>query len=380
LPYFVTYAVSIGELSIKKVKGLRIAAAAGLALTVTATPLLGGTHSANAARRQAASGTVGFLFSDFTTSARWEFDKSYYEAALKALDPNVSVSIKDATNDQTQQANQARSLLTTGAKVLIDVPVDSAQAAAIVRLAHANSPKVPVIAYDRLIQGAPVDAYTTFDGFSVGAQQAKYLIAHVKKGGSIVSIAGASTDNNAILFHAGAMSVIQPLVKQGVYKLVYDKYTPKWDNNTGQAEMAAALTQNKNKVDGVLVANDGLAGGVIAALKAQGLAGKIPVTGQDATIAGFQQILLGNQSMTIYKPLKLLASAAAKVTDAFLNHKMYTFPTTTDNGAGKIPTVLLPVTTVTKANIKSTVIKDGFIKRSDICVAQTEAACKALGI
>jgi len=364
----------------KKVKGLRIAAAAGLALTVTATPLLGGAHAANAARRQAASGTVGFLFSDFTTSARWQFDKSYYEASLKTLDPNVSVSIKDAKTDQTQQANQARSLLTTGAKVLVDVPVDSAQAAAIVRLAHQNNPKVKVIAYDRLITGAPVDAYTTFDGFSVGAQQAAYLIAHVKRGGTLVSIAGASTDNNAHLFHSGAMSVLQPLINKGYYKLVYDKYTPNWDNNTAQTEMAAALTQNKNRVDGVLVANDGMAGGVVAALKAQGLAGKIPVTGQDATIAGFQQILLGNQSMTIYKPLKLLANAAARVTDAFLNGRTYSFHTYTDNGAGKVPTILLPVTTVTKANIKSTVIKDGFIKRSDICVSQTEAACTALGL
>ena len=362
----------------QKSTGLRIVAAAGLALTVTATPLLTGAHTANAAHRQAATGTVGFLFSDFTTSARWQFDRDYYIAAMKSLDPGVTVKYTDAKTDQTKQQNQAQSLLTSGAKVLIDVPEDSAGAAAIVRIAHQNSPKVPVIAYDRLIKGAPVDAYTTFDGFSVGQQQARYLVAHLKKGATIVSIAGASTDNNALLFHAGAFSVLQPLINNGTYKLGYDKYTPAWANTTAQAEMASALNKLGNKVDGVLVANDGMAGGVVTALAAQGLAGKIPVTGQDATVAGLQQILLGKQSMTIYKPLKLLATAAAQVTDAFLNHKMYHYKTTTPNGAGNIPTVLLPVTTVTKDNIASTVIKDGFVTKAQLCQGPAAATsfCK----
>ena len=295
-----------------------------------------------------ATGSVGFLFSDFTTSARWEFDKSYYLADMKKLDPGVTVNVQDAKASQTTQQNEAQSELTKGDKVLIDVPVDSAGAAAIVKLAHANNPPVPVIAYDRLITGTPVDAYVSFDGFAVGVQQAKYLVAHVKKGGTIVSIAGAPTDNNAHLFYNGAMSVLKPLFNNGTYKLGYDKFTPNWDPSLGQAEMAAALTKLNNKVDGVLSANDGLAGGILIALKAQGLAGKVPVTGQDATVAGLQQILLGNQSMTIYKPLAKLAGAAAKVTDIFLSGKKFTSMVTTPNGAGNVPSILLPVETVTR--------------------------------
>ncbi|GAC1643395.1 MAG: D-xylose ABC transporter substrate-binding protein [Chloroflexota bacterium] len=351
-------------------------AAAGLvvAVTVGASPLLNPAH---AARPQAASGKVGFLFSDFTTSARWAFDRDYFKAALHAKDPGASVVVQDAKTDQTRQLNEAKSLLTSGVKVLIDVPVDSVQAKAIVQAAHSNSPRVPVIAYDRLINDVPVDAYTSFNGFAVGKQQARYLVKHVKKGGTIVSIAGSTTDNNAHLFHDGAFSVLQPLINKGVYKLAYDKYTPNWAATAAQAEMASALNKLNNKVDGVLVANDGMAGGVVAALKAQGLAGKIPVTGQDATVAGLQQIVQGTQSMTVYKPLRKLARAAAIITDLFLNHKKFSTSNTTANGAGKIPTILIPVVTVTKSNIKSTVIADGFVKRAELCAGIAGACAKA---
>ena len=363
----------------KHIQSARRVAAAVLTvgLLAGATPAL--THStASAARAGAASGSVGFLFSDFTTSARWQFDKSFYISALKALDPAVTVSVQDAKASQSTQQNEAQSVLTAGVKVIIDVPVDSAGAAAIVRLAHANKPYVPVIAYDRLITGVPVDAYASFDGFQVGVQQAKFLIAHVKKGGTIVSIAGAPTDNNAHLFYNGAMSVLKPLFANHTYTLGYDKFTPSWDPSLGQSEMAAALTKLNNKVDGVLSANDGLAGGIEIALKAQGLAGKVPVTGQDATVAGLQQILLGNQSMTIYKPLRLLANAAAKITNTLLAGKKYTSMTMTPNGAGNVPTVLLPVETVTKANIASTVLADGFVTKAVLCKGIPASACAGL--
>ena len=358
-------------------QGLRKVAAAGLLLGLTASTVPAFSQ-AHAQQPHAASGTVGFLFSDFTTSARWKSDRDYYVGALKMLAPGVTVKIQDASTDQTRQQTQAASLLTAGAKVLVDVPVDSGQAGAIVKAAHANKPYVPVIAYDRLISGAAEDAYVSFDGFSVGVQQAKYLISQVKKG-TIVSIAGATTDNNAHLFYNGAMSVLKPLIANGTYKLGYDKFTPKWDNNTAQAEMASALTKLNNKVDGVLVANDGMAGGVVAALKAQNLAGKIPVTGQDATTAGLQQILLGTQSMTVYKPLKSLATTAAQVTNTFLQGKKFTSKTMVQSGTFSIPSVLLPVVTVTKANIKETVLKDGFVTKAVLCNG-IAAACTAAGI
>ena len=363
----------------KKTQSLRFVAAAGLsaALLAGATPTFHQLQGANAATARA-GGSVGFLITDFTTSARWQFDKQYVIANLAKTDPGVSVKVEDAKADQTRQQQEANALLTAGVKVLIDVPVDSSQAAAIVRAAHANKPYVPVIAYDRLISGAAVDAYTSFDGFAVGVQQAQYLVAHVKKGGTIVSIAGATTDNNAHLFYNGAMSVLQPLFKNGTYKLGYDKFTPSWDNNTAKAEMAAALTKLNNKVDGVLVANDGMAGGVVSALKAQGLAGKIPVTGQDATVAGIQQILLGNQSMTIYKPLRKLAAAAASITHTLLQGKKFTSMTTVNNGMIKVPSIIIPVETVTKANIAQTVIKDGFVTKAELCNGIPASACAGL--
>jgi len=259
---------------------------------MTALPVARQVQAAKPAKLNI-SGKIAFLFSDFTTSDRWQFDRKYFIADLEQLAPRIQVVVQDAKAAQTNQQNQAKSVLTSGVKLIIDVPVDSAQAAAIVRDAHTESPSVPDIAYDRLITGAKEDGYASFDGFGVGVQQAKYLKAHVKKGGTIVSIAGSPTDNNAHLFYNGAMSVLRPLFKSNYFKLGYDKFTPDWDAAKAQQEMASALNSLNNKVDGVLVANDGMAGGVVTALAAQHLAGKIPVTGQDATVAGLQQILLG---------------------------------------------------------------------------------------
>lgn len=324
--------------------------------------------------KSAITGKVGFLFSDFTTSARWQFDKKFFIQELHKLDPKVQVVATDAKADQTTQQNQAKALLTQGVKVLIDVPVDSAQAAAIVRAAHAEKPRVPVLAYDRLITGAYEDAYASFNGFSVGAQQGTFIKTHVAKGGTIVEIAGAPTDNNAHLFHQGAFSVLQPLINSKYYTLGYNIFTPSWSATTAQQEMSSALNKLNNKVNGVLVANDGMAGGVISALAKQHLAGKIPVTGQDATVAGIQQILIGNQSMTVYKPIRELSIVSAHIVDLWLHHKVYHSAVKTQTGAGKTPSAIKKVETVTKSNIKSTVIKDGFVTKAELCTNAVPAA------
>lgn len=342
------------------------------ALGITALPF---ANHAQAQRQGAVTGKVGFLISDFTTSARWKTDLADVIAALKITDPGVTVVEDDAHTNQTTQNNQAKSLLTEGVKAIIDVPVDSLGAKQIVQDAHANKPPVPVLAYDRLIQGAPVDAYATFNGFAVGVKQATFLKFHVKKGSTIVSIAGSSDDNNAHLFHDGAFSVLRPLFKKGYFKLGYDKYTPAWSSTTAQAEMASALTKLNNKVGGVLVANDGMDAGVIAALRAQHLAGKVPITGQDGTVAGLQQILLGNQGMTVYKPIKNLAVSAAHIVHLLLNGQKFTSPHSFNNGVGNVPTSLLPVVTVTAKNMRETVIKDGFATRAEICANIPASAC-----
>ena len=323
------------------------------------------------------SATVGFLIADYTTSARWQFDRDFFIAALHQRDPGAEVVVQDAKTDQTRQQNQAVSLLTAGAKVLVDVPVDSVQAKRIVELAHASNPAVPVIAYDRLIKGAKVDAYTSFDAMEIARQQARFIVQHVPHG-TIVAIEGSPTDENALILHRGSFEVLDPLIKSGRYKLGYDRYTPNWDANKAQAEMTSALDKLGDKVDAVLVANDGMASGVIAALRAQHLEGKVLVTGQDATVVGLQNILLGRQSMTIYKPLRKLADAAARVTSAFLHHKPVPATTTVDNGMTKVPAILLGTVTVTKANIKSTVIADKFATKEDICNGLPPAACAGL--
>ncbi len=348
---------------------MRIVPALGLAVVAAGALGLAGCAS----NKQ----SVGFLISDYTTSARWQFDRSYYVDAMKQRNPDVDVVVDDAKTDQTNQQNQAKSLLTGGAKLLLDVPVDAVQAAAIVTAAHANDPRVPVIAYDRLIKNADVDAYVTFDPIAVGKQQAQYIVDHVKSG-NIVSIAGAATDNNAIYYHQGAMDVLQPLVKSGRYKLVYDKYTPNWDSNQAQAETASALNNNGNNVAAVLVANDGMAGGVDAAIKAQHLEGKVVVTGQDATVAGLQNVLTGSQSMTIYKPIKKLAEAAAQISDALIKGQKPATTSTVNNGKIDVPTIALPVVTVTKANIASTVIADGFVTKDQLCNGIPASACSGL--
>lgn len=332
--------------------------------TIAAFPVA--NHVQAAPQRAGVTGKIAFLFSDFTTSARWQSDRKFFIQEMKKLDPGIQVVVYDAKAAQTNQQNQAKSALTSGVKLIVDAPVDSAQAAAIVRAAHANRPRVPVIAYDRLITGAYEDAYASFVGYNVGVKQGKFLKAHVAKGGTIVSIAGSPTDNNAHLFYSGAMSVLRPLFKSGYYKLGYDKFTPDWNAATAQQEMASALNQLNNKVDGVLSANDGMAAGIITALQAQKLAGKVVVTGQDGTIAGLQQICLGNLSMTVYKPYRILAKATAHIADTLLHGKAFKSKIHTQTGAGGTPSSLSPVVTVTKSNIKSTEIADGFIKKSDV--------------
>lgn len=360
-------------------------AAAGLAVVAMSSfPVAGNVQAAHSAKAQALAplrGRVGFLMSDFTTSARWKLDEAAFKKAIHKVLPYIQVIVTDAKAAQTTQQHQATSDLTNGVKVLVDVPVDAGQAAQIVRLAHQNSPRVPVIAYDRLITGAREDAYVSFNNYAVGVAQGKYIQSHVAKGGTIVEIAGASTDNNALLFHAGAMSVLQPLFNSGYYKLGYSIFTPNWDNAAGLKEMQSALNKLNNKVSGVLAANDGLAGSVVTALKAQNLAGKVPITGQDATTAGMQQILLGNQGMTIYKPVHLEAEAAAHWTALFLRHKMVHEPKTTATGAGPTPTKIDPITIVTKANIVRVahiMYKDGYVTRADLCNNIPASACAGM--
>jgi D-xylose transport system substrate-binding protein len=320
-----------------------------------------------------------------TKTARYETqDKPLFEAKVKELDPTAQILYSNANQDATQQQSQADAAITNGAKVLVLDPVDSASAASIVK--KANAAKIPVIAYDRLITGAPIDSYISFDNEQVGKLQGEALLAKLLKttGGKkprIVMINGSPTDNNATLFKKGAHSVFD-----GKVDIVAEYDTPDWSPDKAQTEMDQAITKvGKTGFDGVYAANDGTAGGAIASMKAAGIDPKTrPTTGQDAELPAIQRILLGEQYMTVYKAIKLEASTAAEMAVALAQGKP--LPPTlavvnVNNGTKDVASVLLKPVTVFTDNIKTTVVQDGFWTVAQIAnTPALQAAAKAAGL
>ena len=304
-----------------------------------------------------------------TKTARYDTqDKPLFVAKVKELAPDIEVLYSNANQDANEQQSQADAALTNGAKVLVLDPVDSASAASIVTKAAAQ--KVPVISYDRLILNAPVDYYISFDNAKVGQLQGQALLDKLTKDGNagktIVMINGAPTDNNAKLFKQGAHSVLDGKVKIGAE---FD--TPDWSPDKAQTEMDQAITKlGKSGFVGVYCANDGTAGGAIASMKGAGIDPSTkPTTGQDAELAGIQRVLLGEQYMTIYKAIKPEASDAAELAVALAKGEAVPADLTltkTNNGNKDVDSVILPPVAVTKDNIKSTVVADGFWSAADI--------------
>jgi len=312
---------------------------------------------------------VGFLLPDSATGSRFVVqDQPLTEAAIKKYLPGVTIDSLNAQNSADTQLTQATTELTKGACILVAVAVDSTSAAAIVQKAKAS--KVPVIAYDRLIQDNDLAYYLTFDNVAVGRAQGQFIKDHHKMGDNISFINGSMTDNNALLFAQGAHEVLDPLIKSGELKQVYEQYTPMWSPETAQTEMAAALTQNKNNIQIAYMANDAMANTAIAALKTQQLNGKVVVTGQDAETVGVHNVLSGDQSMTVYKPIKNLADSTGKLVAALsagTDPLVIANQKTTTMGKAVIPSALLPVTSATKENLKDTVFADGYVKKEDVC-------------
>lgn len=319
--------------------------------------------------------TIAFLMPENSSPRYEQVDRPEFEKMAKAADPNVNLIITNANSNPDTQLNQAQSAITNGADVLVVDPVDGKAGAAIVAFAARN--QIPVISYDRLIQASKPAGYVSFDNKKVGELQGQYIADHVPAGGSIIMIGGAPTDPNAFDFRDGALSVINPLVQAGKLKISYSVMTPDWSTENAFQETQQALTRLNNKVDGVLAANDGTASGVIRALQAVGLAGKVPVTGQDATNGGLTFILAGLQSMTVFKYVPQEAAAAAqfavslaatgKAPDGLVNAAV-------DNGKIKVPSVLLTPVVVTADNMNDTVIKSGYTTLADICVGDAAKA------
>lgn len=312
---------------------------------------------------------VGILLPETASSARWDSkDKPLLTADITAALPNATVDYANAQGNSATQLNQAEADLTKGDCILVVGAHDSVAAAAIV--AKAKQQNVPVIAYDRLIQSKDLSFYVSFDNVRVGELQGQYIVDHHKKGDHVAMINGSQTDNNAVLFKQGAISKLQPLFDSGELKKVYDTFTPDWNNDTARTEMDQALTQNGNNIQIAYVANDGMANSVIASLKAQHLNKKVPVTGQDATVAGIQNILTGDQAMTVYKAITKEAQATASLVAAISKGEdttsMINGQTKTSDGSS-IPSILETPVAVDKTNIATTVIADGFVTKSDVC-------------
>ena len=314
-----------------------------------------------------------------TKTARYESkDKPLFEADVAKL-CGAQVLYSNANQDAPTQANQADAALTNGANVLVLDAVDGAAAASIATKAKAQ--KVPVVSYDRLILNAPVDYYISFDNAGVGKLQGTALLTALgsKTNPTVVEINGDPTDNNATLFKQGAHSVLD-----GKTNIAKEYDTPQWSPDNAQKEMTQALTALNNKVDGVLAANDGTAGGAIAAMKAAGVNPLPPITGQDAELAAIQRIVAGTQTMTVYKAIVPEAEKAAELacdlaTGVSVPSDM-TGGKTVNNKNIDVPSILLTPVAVTKDNVKDTVVKDAFWTKADICTADFAAACTAAGL
>jgi D-xylose transport system substrate-binding protein len=316
---------------------------------------------------------IALLLPESKTTRYEEHDRPDFTAKVKALCPNCEVLYSNASQDPAKQLNQANAALTNGANVLVLDAVDAKSAAGIVN--SAKQKNVPVIAYDRLIASAPIDYYVSFDNVRQGRIQAQTLLDKLgsgAKGKSIVMVNGAPTDPSAGDYKKGAHQVFD---KSGV-KIGKEYDTPDWS--------PAVTALGKTGFVGVYSANDGMASGIISALKAAGVSPqKVPVTGGDAEIAAIQRILAGEQYSTIYLTIKKQAETSAQLAvDAANGRKPAAgvLNAKVNNGNKDVDSVLLTPVAVTRDNIKDTVIKDGFYKASQICTGKYAAACKKAGV
>lgn len=364
------------------------AVGAGLVLAMTAcgnnSASSGGGGSSSAASGGGGGIKVGVILPETATSARWEgFDKPLLTKAMKAegLDPDI----ENAQGDTQKFSTLADGMLNNGVKVLVIAAPNSEVGAAVAKKAQAQG--VPTIDYDRLNLGGSSSYYVSFDNVRVGELQGQGLADALasKKGAQVIEIEGAPTDNNATLFHQGEENVLKPKYDSGDLKLVQSQPIDNWDNQKGGTTFEQILTSNGQKVDGVVAANDGLAGAVITVLQKFGLNGKVPVTGQDATPDGLKAILRGDQYLTVFKPIDQEANAAAKLAAALAKgdkagaDAIATATSHDPTGNRDVKSVLLTPILITKDKVKM-VTDAGFVKAADICGGDVAATCKQLGI
>jgi D-xylose transport system substrate-binding protein len=363
----------------RKTSGVAAAGALCGVLAIAATGCGSSGGGGSSTNGGGSSAKIAFLLPENKTARYEHQDKPYFVKSVKKLCPNCEVLYNNANQDPARQQQQAEAAITNGAKALVIDAVDVKAASSIA--SAAKRAHVPVISYGRLISNADLNYFISIDPYKVGQQQARRLLAALGggQGKRVVMINGSPTDSNSAPYKNGALSVF----KDAGVKVVKSYDTPDWSPDKAQTEMDQAITAlGKNGFDAVYVANDGMASGAIASLKGAGInPATRPVTGQDAELDGVQRIVAGEQLMTVYQPINKIARAAAQLAVPLAQGK--TPPpiakAKVDNGAEKVPSVLLDTVMVDKHNVDS-VIKAGFLTAKQICTGRYADACTKAGI
>lgn len=295
-----------------------------------------------------------------TSEERWSRDAQLF--IEKVQDLKAEVALVSSGSDVSKQISQIENLISQGVSAIVIVPSDSEKLTSVIDLA--NYYGVKIIAYDRLIKNSNIDFYISFDNIQVGEIQAKSVLSKVDSG-KFAYIGGSSSDNNAFLLKEGAMNILKPKIENGDVELVMDEFIDDWRPETAYKLVKKYLESGK-KIDAIIAANDGLASGVIQALKEKKLDGKIPVSGQDAELSAIQRIVLGTQTSTVYKPINSLAQKAAEIAVSLANGQKISTDLLVENGKISVPSILVDPIMVDKNNIEETVIKDGFHSRESI--------------
>ncbi|MGC6405838.1 D-xylose ABC transporter substrate-binding protein [Bisgaard Taxon 45] len=292
---------------------------------------------------------------------RWQKDRDIF--VKKAEELGAKVFVQSANGDAAAQISQIENMLNKDIDVLVIIPFNGEVLGNVI--SEAKKEGVKVLAYDRLINNADIDFYVSFDNEKVGELQAQSIIEK-KPEGNYFLMGGSPVDNNAKLFRKGQMKILQPYIDSGKVKVVGDQWVDSWLAEKALQIMENALTANKNNIDAVVASNDATAGGAIQALSAQGLAGKVAISGQDADLAAIKRIIDGSQTMTVYKPITKLANKAAEIAVQLGKEQKIESNSALNNGIKEVPSYLLEPVIVTKDNIDDTVIKDGFHSKTAI--------------
>ena len=300
---------------------------------------------------------IGLLMDDFN-STRWQHDSSIFAKKVRAM--GNEVIIRTCDSDTSLQHQQAQELINKGASVLVVVPANSLAASTIVYTA--NKQHVPVVAYDRLILDCNLDYYISFDGEKVGELQAEYILKKINYSGTIMIMNGPEYDINSLLFKKGQMNILKPYITNGKVKIIYDKFLSEWTSLESTMESTDFLSNYNGKIDGIIAANDELAQGIIDALILFRPSEKIPITGQDATVSAYSNIMDRSQGMTVYKPLDSLANQAAELACRLAMKKpIITTESVAFNGLKNVPFIKLQPIAITQENIQSLLTNENYL-------------------